>query len=52
VAELTYATREIESQSFHTIETYLLTTVIYLGISLMIMAGGAMLENRYRIKTR
>jgi len=52
VAELTYATREIESQSFHTIETYLLTTVIYLGISLLIMAGGAMLENRYRIKTR
>ena len=52
VAELTYATREIESQSFHTIETYLLTTAIYLGISLLIMAAGAALENRYRIKTR
>lgn len=52
VAELTYATREIESQSFQTIEIYLLSTVIYLSISLLIMGIGAMLENRYRIKSR
>ncbi|MFL9926874.1 amino acid ABC transporter permease [Herbaspirillum lusitanum] len=52
VAELTYATREIESQSFHTVETYLVSTSIYLGISLLIMAAGAALENRYRIRTR
>ncbi|WDZ96272.1 amino acid ABC transporter permease [Herbaspirillum sp. WKF16] len=52
VAELTYATREIESQSFHTVEIYLVSTMIYLGISLLIMAAGAALESRYRIKTR
>lgn len=44
VAELTYVTREIESQSFRTVEIYLLTTVVYLGISLLLMAGGAMVE--------
>ncbi|MGJ7534100.1 MULTISPECIES: amino acid ABC transporter permease [unclassified Variovorax] len=52
VAELTYATREIESQSFKTVEIYLLSTVIYLGISLLIMTAGAGLESRYRIRTR
>ncbi|QEI08514.1 amino acid ABC transporter permease [Pigmentiphaga aceris] len=52
VAELTYVTREIESQSFRTIEVYLLSTVIYLAVSLLIMAGGAALEQRYRIRTR
>ncbi|MEO6921308.1 MAG: amino acid ABC transporter permease [Collimonas sp.] len=52
VAELTYATREIESQSFHTVEVYLLATMIYLGISLLIMAVGSVLENHYRIKAR
>ena len=52
VAELTYATREIESQSFKTIEVYLLSTVIYLGVSLLIMMAGAGLESRYRIRTR
>jgi polar amino acid transport system permease protein len=46
VAELTYVTREIESQSFRTIEVYLLTTVVYLAISLLIMAGGSALEKR------
>lgn len=52
VAELTYATREIESQSFRTIEVYLFATMVYLVISLLIMAGGATLEHRYRIKAR
>lgn len=52
VAELTYATREIESQSFRTVEVYLLATVVYLGLSLLIMAAGSWLEARYRIKTR
>ncbi|WP_285409979.1 amino acid ABC transporter permease [Variovorax sp. efr-133-TYG-130] len=52
VAELTYATREIESQSFKTIEVYMLSTVIYLGVSLLIMTAGAGLESRYRIRTR
>ena len=52
VAELTYVTREIESQSFRTIEVYLLSTMIYLAFSLLIMAGGSALEHRYRIRTR
>ena len=52
VAELTYATREIESQSFHTVEAYVVATSIYLAVSLLIMAVGAGLQNHYRIKTR
>ncbi len=52
VAELTYATREIESRSFKTVEVYLLATVIYLGISLLLMAAGSLAERRFRIATR
>lgn len=52
VAELTYAAREIESQSFRTVEIYLLATAVYLGFSLLIMTGGALLEHRFRLKTR
>jgi polar amino acid transport system permease protein len=52
VAELMYATREIESRTFKTIEIYLLATVIYLGISLLIMAGGSLAERRLRVATR
>lgn len=51
VAELTYVTREIESESFRTVEVYLFTTVVYLAISLLIMVVGTSLESRYRIKT-
>jgi polar amino acid transport system permease protein len=52
VAELTYATREIESQSFRTIEVYLFSTTFYLLVCLAVMAAGTALEARYRIKTR
>jgi polar amino acid transport system permease protein len=52
VAELTYATREIESQSFKTVEVYLFTTAVYLAISLVIMAGGSVLERRLQLATR
>lgn len=52
VAELTYVAREIESQSFRTVEAYLLATAVYLAISLLIMVSGAFLETRFRIKTR
>lgn len=52
VAELTYATREIEAQSFKTVEIYIVATSIYLGISLLIMAAGAGLQHHYRIKAR
>ena len=49
VAELTHAVKEIENQSFRTFETYLLASVMYLGFSLLIMAGGALLARRVRI---
>lgn len=52
VAELMYATREIESRTFKTTEIYLLATVIYLAISLLIMAGGSVAERRLRMVTR
>lgn len=49
VAELTHAVKEIENQSFRTFETYLVATILYLGFSLLIMAGGTLLERRTRI---
>lgn len=52
VAELTYATREIESQSFQTVEVYLFSTMFYLIVCLAVMAAGSVLEDRYRIKAR
>jgi polar amino acid transport system permease protein len=52
VAELMYATREIESRTFRTVEIYLFATVIYLGISLLIMAGGSYAERRLRVASR
>jgi polar amino acid transport system permease protein len=52
VAELTYATREIESQSFRTVEVYLFATAAYLLFSLLIMATGAWIERSLRIPTR
>jgi len=52
LAELTYVTREIESQTFRTVEVYLAATVAYLAFSLLIMGGGAALERRFQIKAR
>jgi polar amino acid transport system permease protein len=52
VAELTYVTRDIESQSFRTMEVYLFATAAYLCISLLIMAAGAWLERSLRIPAR
>ena len=52
VAELMYATRELESRTFKTTEIYLLATVVYLGISLLIMAAGSVAERRLRIAAR
>jgi polar amino acid transport system permease protein len=49
VAELTHAVKEIESQSFRAFESYAVATVLYLVISLLIMACGAWLGKRYRI---
>lgn len=52
VAELTYVTREIENSTFKTFEIYLLSTVIYLSISLLILATGSWLESRWRLVKR
>ncbi|HBI82692.1 amino acid ABC transporter permease [Orrella sp. NBD-18] len=52
VAELTYVTREIENTTFKTFEIYLLSTMIYLAISLMILATGSWLEARWRLIER
>ena len=52
VAELTYVTREIENTTFKTFEIYLLSTMIYLSISLMILATGSWLEARWRLVER
>jgi polar amino acid transport system permease protein len=49
VSELTHAVKEIESQSFRTFEAYSVATVVYLVVSLGIMAVGGMLARRYRI---
>lgn len=49
VAELTHAVKEVESQSFRAFEAYLIATVLYLAISLLIMVVGAWLGRRYSI---
>lgn len=45
-SELTHAVKEIENLSFQTFEIYLVGTVLYLVISLLIMAVGAHLSIR------
>ena len=49
VAELTHAVKEVENQSFRAFESYLVATVLYLAISLLIMAAGAWLGRRYSV---
>ena len=49
VAELTHAVKEIESLSFRTFEAYLLASVMYLAVSLLIMFAGAWLSRRAAI---
>ena len=49
VAELTHAVKEVESQSFRAFEAYSVATVLYLILSLAIMAIGAGVARRYRI---
>ncbi|MDB5861534.1 MAG: transporter permease, partial [Ramlibacter sp.] len=45
-AELTHAVKEVESRSFRAFESYFIATVVYLAISLLIMAVGAWLGRR------
>ncbi len=49
VAELTHAVKEVESQSFRAFEAYSVATVLYLVLSLFIMAVGAGVARHYRI---
>jgi len=48
-AELTHAVKEVESQSFRAFESYFIATILYLGISLVIMAVGAWVGRRSAI---
>ncbi|SHI24491.1 amino acid ABC transporter permease [Pollutimonas bauzanensis] len=50
--ELTGAGREIESATFKTFEVYLVVTVIYLSISLVLMFVGAYLSKRSAFRAR
>ena len=51
-AELSYATREVENHTFKTFESYLVATIVYLAVSLLIMAVGALAAQKYRIQGR
>lgn len=48
-AELTYVTRQVENETFLSFESYFIATVLYLGISLLIMLCGARIAAHYRI---
>jgi polar amino acid transport system permease protein len=50
-AELTHAVKEIESSTFRAFESYLIATVLYLAISLVIMAIGAWMGRRSAMAT-
>lgn len=50
-AELTHAVKELESRTFRAFESYLIATIIYLLISLLIMAIGAWLGRRAALAT-
>lgn len=45
-AELTHAVKELESRTFRAFESYLIATILYLLISLLIMAIGAWIGKR------
>ncbi len=49
VHELTYQSRQIESDTFRTFEVFAVATAIYLAISFLIMAAGSHCERRLRL---
>ena len=49
VAELTYATRQLENYTFRTFEAYLIASLGYLVLSLALMGAGALLSRHYKI---
>jgi polar amino acid transport system permease protein len=50
-AELTHVVKELESRTFRAFESYLIATILYLAISLVIMAIGAWLARRSSLAT-
>jgi polar amino acid transport system permease protein len=52
VAELSYAAREIENQSYRVFEAFSIVTLAYLLGTFSIMLGGAALSQRFRLLTR
>lgn len=48
-AEMTYVVREVENETFLTFEAYVVATVFYLAISLVLMAVGAAAARRVRL---
>lgn len=51
-AELTYAVRDIENQTFLTFQAYLIATAFYLVVSLGLMGLGSWIAHRSRVATR
>lgn len=51
-AELTYAVRDIENQTFMTFQAYLIATLFYLVVSLSLMGLGSYVSHRSRIPER
>ncbi len=51
-AELTYAVRDIENQTFLTFPAYLIATLFYLGVSLALMGLGSFVVHQTRIPAR
>lgn len=51
-AELTYAVRDIENQTFLTFQSYLIATLFYLVVSLSLMGLGSFVSHRTRIPVR
>lgn len=49
VSELTHASREIGNLSFRVFEAYLVATIAYLAISLLIMAAGVLVDRRLSV---
>lgn len=48
VMELTYVTRDIENQTFRPFEAYLVGTLGYLAVSLLLMGAGALLARHFQ----
>jgi polar amino acid transport system permease protein len=51
VAEMTYASRQIENETYRTFETYAIASAFYLAVSFAIMGAGAVYGRRYPAMT-